>query len=104
MTKFQYARDLITGKESMQVRLAKNGSGPLAVKIGDSPQPKIQDDQSRKDTSLERPEKSRSPADSKSSDTITEKPAPFPWWLIVSSVGILVLALAGWLKFKFPHK
>jgi len=104
ITKFQYARDLITGKESMQVRLAKNGSGPLAVKIGDSPQPKIQDDQSRRDTSLERPEKSRSPADSKSSDTITEKPAPFPWWLIVSSVGILVLALAGWLKFKFPHK
>jgi len=98
MTKFQYARDLITGKESMPVRLAKNGSGPLAVKIGDSPQPKIQDDQSRKDTSLERPEKSRSPVDSKSSDAITEKPAPFPWWLIVSSVGILALALAGWLK------
>jgi hypothetical protein len=92
------ARDAVLGLAPDDFAYAKNGSGPLAVKIGDSPQPKIQDDQSRKDTSLERPEKSRSPADGKSSDTITEKPAPFPWWLIMSSVGILVLALAGWLK------
>lgn len=92
------ARDAVLGLAPDDFACAKNGSGPLAVKIGDSPQPKIHDDQSRKDTSLERPEKSRSPVDSKSSDAITEKPTPFPWWLIVSSVVIFALALVAWLK------
>jgi hypothetical protein len=92
MTKFQYARDLITGKESMQVRLAKNGSGPLALKIGDLPRPETQDDQSRKDTSLERPEKSRSSADSKSSNDIKKESTTFPWMIIASFIGLLVLA------------
>jgi len=97
---FEYARDVITGKEPRQGRYAINSSGPLAVKIGDSPQSKIQDDQSRKGTSLGRSEKSHSPVDSKSSDAITEKPAPFPWWLIASSVVIFALALVTWLKLR----
>lgn len=98
MTKFQYARDILTGKESLQVRLAKNGSGLLAVKIGDSPQPKIQDDQSRNDTSLERPDKSHSPTDSKSSDVTAKKIASCPWGIIASFIVLLVVALVAWLK------
>lgn len=98
LTKFQYARDILTGKESLQVRLAKNGSGPLAVKIGDSAQPKIQDDQSIKGTSLERPEKSRSAVDSKSFVTVEKKTNPSLWGIIVSIIAMLVIALAAWLK------
>lgn len=80
--------------------LTANGSGSLAVKIDDSPQPKIQDDPSKIDGSLERPENSRSLVKSKSSDLITEKSAPVPWWLIASSVAIFVLAPAAWLKLR----
>ena len=96
--KFEYARDVITGKASHQGRCGINSSGSLAVKIGDSPQPKIQDDQSRKGTSLERSEKSLSPVDSKSSDAITEKSATLPWGIIVSFIVLLVVALVAWLK------
>jgi hypothetical protein len=46
----------------------------------------------------ERSEKRQPVIDSKLSDTTTEKPAPFPWWLIVSSVVILALSLAAWLN------
>jgi hypothetical protein len=97
---FKSTRDSVLGltTDHFEPELAKNGSGPLTVKIGDAPQPKTQDDQPIKDTSLERSEKSRSAVDSKSSDAITEKSAPFPWWLIVSSGAILALALVAWLK------
>lgn len=98
LQKFEYARDVITGKEPRQSRYAINGSGPLAVKIGDSPQPKIQDNQSIKDTSLERPEKSRSPVDSKSSDVTAKETASWPWAIIVSFIVLLVVALVAWLK------
>lgn len=98
LPRVESARDAVLGLVPDEVAYAKNGSGPLAVKIGDSSRPKIQDDQSRKDTSLERSEKSRSPVDSKPSDAITEKPASFRWWLIVSSVAIVALALVAWLK------
>jgi hypothetical protein len=96
------ARDSVLGltTDHFEPELAKNGSGPLSLEIGDSPQPKIQDDQSKKDASFERLEKPHFPVDSKSSDAIAEKPASFPWWLIVSSVVILALALAAWLKLR----
>lgn len=46
----------------------------------------------------ERSEKRLSVTSSKSTDIITKESDRFPWWLIVSSVAIFVLALATWMQ------
>lgn len=46
----------------------------------------------------ERPKKRESATFRKSTDIIIKESTPFPWWLIASSFGIFVLALAAWLK------
>ena len=96
----EHARDSVIGLVADDYQEAKNGSGPLTIMIGNFPQSKIQDGRSIKDTSLERPEKSHSSVDSKSSDAIIEKIVSFPWWLIVVSFGILALAHVAWLKLR----
>jgi hypothetical protein len=68
------------------------------ISIGESPEARRAYEDAKKEAATERPEKRQPVTSSRSSDIITKKPAPFPWWLIVSSVGILVLAFAGWLK------
>lgn len=100
LIKLQYSRDLLTEKQSMQERLAANGSGPLTVKIGDLPQRKIQDDASKKDASLERPEKRHASSASKSSDVPAKKTASWPWGIIISFIFLLVVALVAWLKMR----
>jgi hypothetical protein len=50
------------------------------------------------DLPKERVEKPRSSAAVEPTDVITEKSNPFPWWIIVSSIGILVFALTIWLQ------
>lgn len=47
-----------------------------------------------------RPEKIRPTTADNSINASTKESAPFPWWLIVSSVAILALALAAWLKLR----
>jgi hypothetical protein len=44
----------------------------------------------------ERSEKRQPVTSSKSSDTITEKSALFPWWLIAAFIAVLVLVLSAW--------
>jgi hypothetical protein len=70
------------------------------VDIGESPEARRAYEEAKKEAATERPEKRQPGASSESSDAITEKSAPFPWWFIASSVVILVLMLAGWLKVR----
>jgi hypothetical protein len=51
-------------------------------------------------TASSRPEKIRPATDNNPINTNSKKSAPFPWWLIVSSVAILALALAALLKIR----
>lgn len=92
------AKDAVNGLVAEDYEEAKNGSGPLTIKIGNLPQPNIQDGRSIKDTSLERPDKSHSPTDSKSSDVTAKKIASCPWGIIASFIVLLVVALVAWLK------
>lgn len=94
------ARDAVLGFGPDDFAYAKNGSGPLTIKIGDLPQQKTQDDPSKKDASLERPEKRHASAASKSSDVTAKKTASWPWGLIVSFIVLLVVALVAWLKMR----
>jgi hypothetical protein len=96
----EYARDSVSGLIADDYQEAKNGSGPLTVKIGDLPQQKIQDDASKKDDSLERPEKRHASAASKSSDVNAKKTASWPWGIIVSFIVLLVVAIVAWLKMR----
>ena len=50
------------------------------------------------DPPKERAEKPRSSVAVKPTDVITEKSSPFPLWIIVSSIGILIFALTIWLQ------
>ena len=68
------------------------------ISIGESPEARRAYEEAKKEAAIERPEKRQPVISSKSSDTITEKSAPFHWWLIVSSFVILTLALTAWLK------
>lgn len=94
------AKDAVNGLVAEDYEEAKNGSGPLTVKIGDLPQQKIQDDASKKDDSLERPEKRHASAASKSSDVNAKKTASCPWGIIVSFIVLLVVAIVAWLKMR----
>jgi hypothetical protein len=94
----EYARDAVIGLVAEDYQEAKNGSGPLTVKIGDLPQQKIQDDPSKRDSSLERPEKRHSSAASKLSDVTAKKTASWPWGIIASFIVLLVVTLVAWLK------
>ena len=94
------AKDAVNGLVAEDYEEAKNGSGPLTVKIGDLPQQKIQDDPSRRDASLERHEKRNSSAASKSSDVTAKETASWPWGIIVSCIVLLVVALVAWLKMR----
>jgi len=66
------------------------------VDIGESPEAKRAYEDSIKEAQMEQPEKRRPPASKALSDN--EKSRMFPWWLIVSSLALLFLAFAGWLK------
>lgn len=67
------------------------------ISIGESSEAKRAYEEAKKEAAVERSEKRQPVTSSKSSETITEKSAPFPWWLIASSVAILALALTIWL-------
>ena len=97
--KFQYARDVITGKEPMPMRIAKNGSGLITMKFGDSLAPKIQQERSSKDASLDRLKKSHSSGDSKSSVANEKETVIFPWVIITSFI-LLLGAVVTWLKLR----
>lgn len=51
-----------------------------------------------KNLSTERPEKPRAAIIAKSNDVITEKIIPFPWWLILGFIAILVFSITVWLQ------
>lgn len=70
------------------------------ISIGESPEARRAYEEAKKEAATKRPEKRQSVTSSKSSDIITEKSAPFQWWLISSSVAIFVVAIAGWLKWR----
>jgi hypothetical protein len=70
------------------------------ISIGESPEARRAYEDAKKEAATKRPEKRQSVTSSKSSDIITEKSAPFPWWLIASSVAIFVVAIAAWLKWR----
>ena len=93
------AKDAVNGLVPDDHEEAKNGSGPLTVRIGDLPQQKIQDDPSRKDTSLERPDKSRPSVASKSSDAIAKEIPLLPWGIITGFI-VLLVVVATWLKLR----
>ena len=96
------AKDSVLGlsSDNFDPELAKNGSGPLTVKIGDLTQQNDQDDQPRRDASHERPENYHTSAASKSSDVTAQEKASFPWLTMVSLIGLLALLFVGWLKFR----
>lgn len=64
---------------------------PKASNSNDSP---------RNSTASSRPEKIRSSTDNNSINTSSKESAPFPWWLVPTSVIFLLLALAAWLKLR----
>lgn len=70
------------------------------ISIGESPEAKRAYEKAKKEAHAERPEKRQPVTSSKSSDIITKKPAAFPWWLVPTSVVVLLLALASWLKLR----
>lgn len=72
----------------------------LDKKLGQVRGPDGQLISSPQDLPKERAEKSRSSIDVKPTDVIIEKSSPFPWWSIVSSIGILVFALTIWLQLR----
>lgn len=95
------ARDSVLGltSDNLEPELAKNGSGPLKVKIGNLPQQNILDDQPRKDTSRERPALRDPSVARKPSDVIPKETATFPWAIIASFI-VLLAAVATWLKLR----
>ena len=80
----------------------KHPLSPTESKLrnGGSPAASSQQENSRKDTSLERPDKSRSSGEGKSSDAIEKRSSHFSWGIIGGSIGLLVVALAAWLKLR----
>lgn len=51
-------------------------------------------------TASSRPEKIRPTTADNSINASSKESAPFPWWLIASSIAIFVIALAAWLKLR----
>jgi hypothetical protein len=69
----------------------------LDKKLGQVRRPDGQLISGPQDPPKERAEKPRSSVAVKPTDVITEKSSPFPLWIIVSSIGILIFALTIWL-------
>jgi hypothetical protein len=83
-------------------KLNKHPLSPVESKLRDneSPEASSQQENSKKDTSLERPDKSRPSGESNSSDAIHKESDHFSWGIIGGSIGLLVVALAAWLKLR----
>ena len=67
------------------------------ISIGESPEARRAYEEAKKETATERSEKRQPVTSSKSSDIITGKPAPFPWWLVATPIAVLILALTSFL-------
>ena len=70
------------------------------ISIGESPEARRAYEEAKKGATAERPEKRQPVTSNKSTDTITKTPAPFPWWLVPTSVIVLLLTLLAWLKLR----
>lgn len=79
------------GPDSMDDILRSQGED-----IGESPENRRIYDEAKKEATTERAEKPRTESASNLTEDTTEKSSPFPWWMIASSVAILVLALTIW--------
>lgn len=80
----------------------KHPLSPTESKLrdGESPEASSKQENSKRDITHERLEKRHPSAAGKSSDPIVKKTAPLPWWIIASSITLLVMALVAWLKLR----
>ena len=93
---FEYAKDVITGKEPRQGRYAINGSGPLSpwLKSGNFEKSEPGASVSKPSTELKRPAEQKPKL-----TTPVEKSAPLTRWPVVVAVVVAVLGLL-WLLLK----
>lgn len=70
------------------------------ISIGESLEARRAYEEAKKGATAERPEKRQPVTSNKSTDIITKTPAPFPWWLVATSVIVLLLTLVAWLKLR----
>ena len=96
---FEYAKDVITGKEPRQGRYAINGSGPLSpwLKSGNFEKSEPVASVSKPSTELKRPAEQKPKL-----TTPVEKSAPLTRWPVVAVVAVVVVAVLGllWLLLK----
>lgn len=91
---FEYARDVVSGKQPRQGRVAKNGSGPLSTwLVADASKQTKSTGQA-----IPQPSPKKQGIESKPSSTLSQQPAsPTPWSIIVAlmvaAVGLLLSLL-----------
>lgn len=95
LQKFEYARDVINGKEPYQGRYAINGSGPLSPWL-------ISSDQKQSGTSIEQSQSSpREKSTDQKPDFLTSSKnssSSTPWPLVTAVIVVLSALLWAWLK------